>query len=222
MVSFADALHIGKGITAVIGGGGKTSLIERLADELSARGSVIVTTTTHIYRPAHLPFSLRATGRDRILCVGTPCADGKLTAPAQSFEELASLADYVLTEADGSKRLPLKAHEAHEPVIPPGAQEVIAVVGASGLYRPICEAAHRPQRYAFLAETDVAAPAEPRFAARVLEKEALHTRVFINQTDVAETAARELAALLHTPVVPGSVQRGEILSCLFSSAVRGI
>lgn len=31
---------------------------------------------------------------------------------------LADAADYVIVEADGSKRLPLKAHASHEPVIP--------------------------------------------------------------------------------------------------------
>ncbi|MFR3878481.1 MAG: hypothetical protein ACLTYW_10430 [Collinsella sp.] len=47
---------------------------------------------------------------------------GKLSAPAEPLNELAQRFDYVLAEADGSKRLPLKAHAAWEPVIPPPRQ----------------------------------------------------------------------------------------------------
>ena len=38
-MSFTEALGIVPGITAIIGGGGKTSLMNRLAAELSAAGS---------------------------------------------------------------------------------------------------------------------------------------------------------------------------------------
>ena len=44
-------LHVGRGVTAIIGGGGKTTLMETLAGELSKKGKVIITTTTHICRP---------------------------------------------------------------------------------------------------------------------------------------------------------------------------
>ena len=43
-----DVLEIGKGVTAVIGSGGKTSLIEQLAQELQSRGTVLICTTTKI------------------------------------------------------------------------------------------------------------------------------------------------------------------------------
>ena len=34
-MQIAPLLHIGRGVTAIIGGGGKTTLMERLAHELS-------------------------------------------------------------------------------------------------------------------------------------------------------------------------------------------
>ena len=44
-------------VIAVVGGGGKTSLIFRLTDELLARGKkVIITTTTHMAGESELPF----------------------------------------------------------------------------------------------------------------------------------------------------------------------
>ena len=113
-----------KGITAVIGSGGKTTLLRILAEELS--GTVILTTSTHILPFAGIPLLVtddieqvrRALALHRVICMGTPAAEGKLTAPSLPFSVLADAADYVIVEADGSKRLPLKAHASHEPVIP--------------------------------------------------------------------------------------------------------
>ena len=198
MTSFADALQITRGVTAIIGGGGKTSLLYRLADELRTRGSVIVATSTHIWPPAHLPFSERAGRVSDVLCVGTPGDSGKLAAPAQSFSELARLADFLLVEADGSAGRPLKAHLPHEPVV------------------PICEAAHRPERFAALAGAAVTDAATPEMAARVLNAEALHTRVLLNQADApgGTEAAKQLIKLLNCPVITASLQKGEII-CSF-------
>lgn len=128
-----------KGITAVIGSGGKTTLLRILAEELS--GTVILTTSTHILPFAGIPLLVtddieqvrRALALHRVICMGTPAADGKLTAPALPFSVLADAADYVIVEADGSKRLPLKAHASHEPVIPENTRKTVCVVGASGL-----------------------------------------------------------------------------------------
>lgn len=213
MNEFSEALQVRPGLTAIIGGGGKTTLLYRLARELEGRGSVIVTTSTHIFKPTDLPFALTAGKVSGILCVGMPCENGKLSAPQQSFRELTALADYVLVEADGSAGRPLKAHASHEPVIPREANQVICVVGASGLNRPAAVKVHRPERFMALSGSDTAAP---EAVAAVLNKEALHTRVLINQADSPEriAAARELARLLNCPVVVASLQKGELL-CVY-------
>ena len=213
MAEFAKQLDIRPGVTAIIGGGGKTTLLYRLARELSEDRSVIVATSTHIFRPEDIPCFLRTEKVKGLACVGTPCENGKLTAPEQPFEELARLADYVLVEADGAARRPLKAHEAHEPVIPQNANQVIAVVGASGIGAPVEEVAHRSARFSALSGQTIATPAA---IAAVLNKERLHDRVLINQADTPErlSAAKELAALLNCPVVIASLQKGEIL-CSF-------
>ena len=67
------------------------------------------------------------------MCVGKSDGGEKLTAPYVSIGDLESLADYVLVEADGAKRFPLKAPAAHEPVIPDETRLVIAVAGLSGV-----------------------------------------------------------------------------------------
>ncbi len=206
-MNFASALQIQKGITAVIGSGGKTSLLCRLASELSGR--VLLCTTTHMFPQS--PFALRAEAWEGVLCIGTPTDSGKITAPSQRFEELAALADYVLVEADGSKHLPLKAHEAHEPVIPPNCNQVITVVGASGLNRPIEETVHRPARFFALTGSTVATP---EAVALALQTEALGHKLLIHQADTHREEALALAALLPKPLWIGSVQKGDI-TCLY-------
>lgn len=206
MGKLSELLRIKKGVTAIIGSGGKTTLLYRLVEELE--GSVILCTSTHVLPPTHVPVT-EHTGRvTGVICVGTPCENGKLTAPRQPFSELAELADYVLVEADGSKRLPLKAHLSHEPVIPAEAENVICVVGASGLGKAVTEVAHRPERFALLGESDLVTPLA---VSKVLEKEAFHHRVLINQAELAPASAQELAKLLSCPVVVASLQKGEIL-----------
>lgn len=49
-----ELLEIGPGLTALIGGGGKTTLMYHLASELRQQGTVLVCTTTKIWPPAHL------------------------------------------------------------------------------------------------------------------------------------------------------------------------
>lgn len=212
-----EMLKIEKGVTAVIGSGGKTSLLHALAEELP--GTVILCTTTRIFpsdvfrtliSPDETEISA-ALKTSRVICIGEPAEDGKLRNPNLPMVTLAELADYVLVEADGAKRLPLKAHAPHEPVIPESANQTICVVGASGFGEPIREAAHRFERFAELAGARADQAATPEMAARVIAVEALADRVFINQADNEKSlgAAKALAQGLDIPVVAGSIKKQE-------------
>ena len=204
MRGFCAFFNIRRGITALIGGGGKTSTLYALADFLRSQGSVLVCTSTHILCPAQYPY------RERIDAplkpgevVSTGTFDGqKLAAPQQSFEQLAALADYVLVEADGSGQLPLKAHAPHEPVIPDRAQTVLAVVGIDGLNRPIREAAHRPERFAAICGCTAEDPATSERIAAVLQSYPRVDGVILNKADdpPRAEAALALAKLLPCPV----------------------
>lgn len=207
---FAQALQVKKGITAIIGSGGKTSLMMRLAWELSSQGaSVILCTSTRIYPPEEIPFTEEITQSvSGTVCVGTPAEWGKIGAPKQSFTDLTQYADYVLVEADGSKHLPLKAHDHYEPVIPRGCEWVILVVGAMGLGKPVLEVVHRPDIFMELTDSCYA---DPVSVAVALGKEDLGDCVFINQADSAPTLAMELQSMIPMPCCVGSVQKGEIL-----------
>ena len=80
-----------------------------------------------------------------------PFAHGETGRAAGGVSDLVCLADYVLVEADGAKRLPLKAHAEHEPVIPACAGRTVCMVGVDGLGAPVSQTCHRPQRFAQLA-----------------------------------------------------------------------
>lgn len=124
-MKLAPLLKIEKGITAIIGSGGKTTLLRTLSGELPGR--VLLCTSTHFQGYADLPTVLDPTEADLrktlaahpIVCAAGHSPTGKLVDCGLPYETLADLADFVLVEADGSRRRPLKAHALHEPVIPP-------------------------------------------------------------------------------------------------------
>lgn len=210
-------LNIQKGVTSLIGSGGKTTMLHVLAAELSGQGRVILTTTTHI-RPSdvfpclHSPTARQvqtALAQTPVACIGSFTPEGKLSACDLPFERLTGLADYVLVEADGSKRLPLKAHADHEPVIPENSGRTVCLVGASGLGKPIREVVHRPEIFCSLSGAAADEIASPEAVARMLNGEALADLYFINQCDQPEICkkAQALAALLERPAFCGSLQR---------------
>lgn len=196
--SLSEALGVGIGITAVIGGGGKTSLCEALGRELAKEDRVVLTTTTHIAMPTELPLAEDEAALKAMLETQNPvwiasrAENHKLCAPKEGMEELLCCCDCLIVEADGSKQLPLKAHASHEPVIPKGAK-VISVIGADAFNRPIREVVHRPELFAAAVGASLDDPVSGEMAALA----AKHAdTVLINKTETAEqlTQARAFAA----------------------------
>ena len=217
----AEVLGVREGVTAVIGGGGKTTLLRTLGEELARSGARVILATSTKFRPfpgiKTVPGGEReiaeALGCAPLACAAAPWGEsGKLAESPVPMARLAALADCVLVEADGSAGLPLKAHAPHEPVIPAESGRVILVLGASGFGRPIRETAHRPERYAALAGCDIETAVTPEIAARVIRAEGLGDMVLVNQAETPEARerARKLAEYLALPVYAGSLQRGEI------------
>jgi probable selenium-dependent hydroxylase accessory protein YqeC len=115
-----EYLDISEGsIAAVVGCGGKTSLIELMANRL--RGAkVLISPTTKM-----LP--MKADGAD---CLGAFNEEsGKLEAlPPQILKDMVSRYDVTLLEADGSKGFPAKGWLDSEPVVPCYCTHTVGVV----------------------------------------------------------------------------------------------
>ncbi len=212
MTELHRLLAVPRGLTAIIGSGGKTSLMYTLAEELRPLGTVLVTTTTHILPPeqytvvSDAPALAAALSREGVVCAGTMTPEGKLAAP--SFDGWQQAADFVLVEADGSKHLPAKAHESWEPVLPETRKRTVCVLGASCFGQPISAAAHRPIRYAALAGVAENTPITPTIAAKVLAAEGGFDILYVNQIDgdILPETLKPLAEILDCPIVAGSLR----------------
>ncbi len=141
-----------KGSIAVIGAGGKTSAIFRLAKEFAARDlRVVITTTTRMFRK---PGSLATTAEEvsellehqSVVIAGRPAEEGKIAGlEEEQARVLTRIADIILVEADGSKRFPLKVPASHEPVIPSSTDRLILVAGLSGIGAKLSQGCHRAE-----------------------------------------------------------------------------
>lgn len=152
-------------VISLVGGGGKTTTLYTLAQELIQRGStVLVTTTTHIRHPDNHYIQLetpedlttirQALTKERWAIIGRITTEGKIQSPPESlYPQIRRLSDYLLVEADGAKGHPLKAPAPHEPVLFPKSDAVIAVIGLDSLNQPIKKVCHRPERVAALLNT---------------------------------------------------------------------
>ncbi len=139
-------------IISLVGGGGKTTLMYALADYCARQGRrVLVSTTTHIYKPqapyyAAGPEAVAACWqRGAFAVIGTPIGE-KLAAPAADFlETMMERADVTLLEADGAKGFPCKAPAIWEPVIHPASDWVLGVFGMRAVGKPLRETCFRPE-----------------------------------------------------------------------------
>lgn len=142
-----------KHFICLVGGGGKTTIMYELAHFYASHGKkVLVLTSTHIMQPADCYAEDAAAvqalwDERRYAVIGTPEAgSGKLTMPsAELYARLCRQADIILCEADGAKHLPCKLPAAHEPVILPECDIVLAVCGADAMGKRLQEVCFRWQ-----------------------------------------------------------------------------
>lgn len=137
-------------VIAVVGSGGKTSLIKNMTSNYLSQGKkVFVTTTTHMYLEKDTLVSDDAKEIIKILdttgyvMAGTPDGQKITSLCADTYNKVCAHADIVLVEADGSKHMPLKFPKEGEPVIPNNTDEIIIVTGIHGLGRPASKVCHR-------------------------------------------------------------------------------
>ncbi len=178
-------------IISLVGGGGKTQLLYRLASEYKHLGHrVCVTTTTKMYFPNASELDLVTDWRSHkaLPSSGITFVYHQSLAPTEddpatkvlglSNEQIESLKQQCLysifiVEADGSHRLPIKAPARHEPCIPTHSNVVIGVTGADPILRPANpKAIHRWNEFSMLTKCN---------AGTVIDKEQIQALVTSNQ-----------------------------------------
>lgn len=219
----SDLLKIKKGVTSVIGGGGKTTLLHILANELKHKGTVIITTTTHILksevfhnvltksREDDLSYINEQISQHTCVCLGSLEDNGKLKMPDVSFSDLESICDYILVEADGSKHLPLKAHLDHEPVIPFESTQTILLTGIDAIGQKLSDVTHRIDKACELLNCESNETVTPEMVAKLINIENLHDKVVINKCDdlVLKETAKLLSRDIKTECIISSLLKGE-------------
>ena len=137
-------------VIAVVGSGGKTTLVKKLASEYQEQGkTVLITTTTHMYTEEETLLTddaedvIRALNETGYIMAGVPEGEKIKGFSEETYEMICNHADVILVEADGSKHMPLKYPNAHEPVIPDNTDRIIIVCGLKALGQKAKEACHR-------------------------------------------------------------------------------
>ncbi|MGD0004977.1 MAG: selenium cofactor biosynthesis protein YqeC [Anaerolineaceae bacterium] len=161
---------------ALVGAGGKTTAMFQLAHQMES--PVLVSVSTHLGKEqarladAHfilIPPVKAAELKSRLvdgvnLFTGPVIEDNRINGLAEiELEMLHQLADELacplLVEADGSRKLPLKAPAGYEPPVPPWVNTVAVVVGLSGLGIPLtANTVHRAERFAAVSGAEMGKP----------------------------------------------------------------
>ncbi len=159
----SEALNLKeRAFISLVGAGGKSTLFNRLADELALKNKrIILTTTTKMFARQLAPFIKKGRlieGHDeeiiqerikkyfslknkaaRLAVIEEKIEDngeGKVSGlPPDWLDKWweDKLADYFLIEADGAAERPVKAPAPHEPVIPLSTTNLIGVIGIDAL-----------------------------------------------------------------------------------------
>lgn len=149
-----SALDIGpRELVALVGGGGKTSLLFALAEELhQGKKRVVTSTTTKVgHREAQRSPCIVFTGsgpswKDKLSeglqnhghvflargLLDSGKVDGIGPSIANEMYQGGGI-DYIILEADGSSGRPVKAPADHEPVIPSSSTKVVAMLGLEAI-----------------------------------------------------------------------------------------
>ncbi|MBF0529566.1 MAG: putative selenium-dependent hydroxylase accessory protein YqeC, partial [Deltaproteobacteria bacterium] len=224
-------------LVALIGSGGKTTLMFALAAKMAVNGlRVLTTTTTKIFPPTSQQSKIVVVNRDpdeliarlksafKLLNHVTAGFDRtenhKLSGlPPEVVDELfqSDLADVILVEADGAKGCPFKAPAAHEPVIPRTATLVIPVFGLSGLNQPLTEnTVFRPERFTEISGCRPGEIVTIEHLARILTApgglcrdipSSARVIPFLNQAEVMDESASRAAAQTLSRQVSGLAEK---------------
>jgi probable selenium-dependent hydroxylase accessory protein YqeC len=225
----------GEGVVSLVGAGGKTTLMFKLAHEIAKKSQpVLTTTTTKIVAPVGDQSSclivsdsaetLVSKAKDLLnkhnvhitAAAGQLQAEEKLIGlPPETIDEICEtkLFRWIIVEADGAARKPLKAPAEHEPVIPETTSRVVGIAGLSGVGKPLTDKwIHRPERFEEITG----------LAAGAAVTEAAVGDIFIHEKGIFKGAPAQALriAFLNQADVPGACEVAKTIAGLLSNIER--
>ncbi len=244
----SEALNLqSQELICFVGGGGKSSAIHTLSQELKAEGKkVLVTTTTQMARREAFLFDRLMLSGDVKDCFPESCAGtavcfgdriddqkGKLFGVSpEAVDTIFSEKkfEFILVEADGAKRKPVKAPADYEPVVPRKTTKTVGVIGLDALGKPLIDKyVHRPHLFCSVTGGYIGKKiGRNLLVSLILSERGLFKGVCRSSfryvlLNKAENALRRIAAkrIAETVMKKGSVSdiSGVIISCLSSGRI---
>ena len=220
----------------ILGGGGKTTLLHALGDELAAAYSpVVLTALTKSGLCERHPFRLFSEIQTELLEEQTGKKPLYIMRELESEEKLLGIrpgellqlhqaSAVTVFEADGARKRPLKAHQPYDPVLPDFSTHAIILVGADAVGAKVDgKRVHRPELFRELWQVNANFILDPAFIAKVVTSRygylqkvpsGITTIYLVNKADRYPKQASQLAQAIqrvsNAPVFLGSLEQGSV------------
>ena len=175
-VLLSEALDLSsREMVCTVGGGGKTTMVLTLASEaLASHHPVIVTTTTKMgLNESSGLVSVNdenpLLGNQAVRWIGKVEGERILGRSKEEIDNyFSNFSGWLLVEADGARRRPIKAPASHEPPIPTQATVVVLNIGLDAIGKPIVDVSHRPEILAKILDVGIDALITPEMVASLI------------------------------------------------------
>jgi len=249
-MTLKEAFGLKRGeMLSLIGAGGKTTTLYRLARELWEAGDkILVTTTTKMFKPAkpHVHCLFLVQDQDALVRELSKIAEPLIVAAGSELEESEKLTglgpdwldslkgtaavDWILIEADGASMKPFKVPADYEPLVPSKSDLTVWVVGMKVLGQPLTpQWVHRADRASSLLGVELGTPLtedlilrlakDPQGCLKGIPPKSRKVAL-INQADSAEEINK--ASGLSRELIKHGIERVVITSYLDKDAVKEV
>jgi len=231
----SDNIEKAKGsCIALLGGGGKTALLHKLANEFAEYyPSVLQTSLTKTaFHPSDNPLILNETDisspntirkkSNPLFVIGEQISNEKVKGISKiALDNIRHRFDITIFECDGARNKPLKAHTDYDPIVPEFATHCVIIIGADVVNTQINDGlVHRPELFCKLWNVEMDYVVNIDFIVDVISSKigylskvpnGMEIIYFVNKWDDHQKNAEDLAEAIYRntgqPTFYGSVQK---------------
>jgi probable selenium-dependent hydroxylase accessory protein YqeC len=226
---------------ALLGGGGKTALLHKLADEYAKYYATVLQTslTKTAFQSSDKPLIINGIDieklellkfeRNPLFIIGEKISNKKLKGISETdLDRIRYQFDITIFECDGARNKPLKAHTKYDPKVPEFATHTIIIVGADVVNTRISDGlVHRSELFCKMWNVKTDFQLNIDFIVKVLTSNKgyfskLNNQVkisyFVNKWDGHKKNAEDLAKAIYQktgkPAFYGSIQNNALKQVL--------